>query len=174
METTAEMNKPATAVGSQPRQMAKLSGRRILERDFKTADYSYSRWSVTLPEGWKYEDTLKPEFWSNVAHLLDKKPQTGQQERRGDIIEIRTVDHEFYAELYVQAVRKQALIVVPLVGPIKLTKDSKATATDKYIRKWNNKTRRHFVVRTVDNAIMGEGFDTKDGAHAFIDSLLED
>ena len=108
------------AVATTPSMPQREQPYAIPMRDFKEAIYANARFSAYLPVGVKYEDALKPEFWAQVCHLLHKTPLTNEPDRAGAIIELRSQDHEFYAELYVKAVQERGLVVVPICEPVYL------------------------------------------------------
>jgi hypothetical protein len=92
---------------------------------FQVGPYRYGRWEATLPVGTKYEECLRPEFWSQVADMLKPPKNVPGKAWEGSVIEVRTEDHKFYAEFYVRAVKEQALHVAPLGPPVILYNDEK-------------------------------------------------
>ena len=137
------------------------------------AEYAYATYAVTLPEGWTVEDALKPEFWVNVAHKFSKQPVTGEPDKTGAIIELRTVDHAFYARLYVRAVQERALIVTLLEAPIYF--GPKEVLSFSFSIRWNVGKRGYDIIRKSDNQIVagGEKIKTKDDAQAWIDETVK-
>ena len=169
----------ATATKIKPAAEAKVNiranvpvTRKILPKDFVQADFAYNRWSVTLPVGWTFNDTMDPDFWSNVAHLLAPSKMTNTPARVGDFIEVRTEDHSFYAELYVRAVREQSLIVAPVSDPVYFGKDVPSRVEGMHIR-YNTQKRKYEVLRDTDNAVVGDGFDLKENAVRFIEKMKD-
>lgn len=164
MNATAEATRPEL---QDPPKKAKLS-------TFQLAEHAYGRRSCTLPVGWSIEEALKPEFWSEVAHLLEGNKLNGIPPQEGTIIEVRTQDHAFYAELYVRAVRKMALDVDVIqfkqIGP----KDEKPVSGD-YKPRWNVGAGGYDVIRQSDGAIVGRASDLKlkEDALAFIRDVLK-
>src|SRR3990167_4368254 len=140
---------------------------------FQGAEYAYAVYAVTLPEGWTVEDALKPEFWVNVAHKFSKQPVTGEPDKTGAIIELRTVDHAFYARLYVRAVQERALIVTLLEAPIYF--GPKEVLSFSFSIRWNVGKRGYDIIRKSDNQIVagGEKIKTKDDAQAWIDETVK-
>jgi hypothetical protein len=147
--------------------------KRILLKDFQEADYSYARFSVTLPLGWTIEDALKPEFWTNVAHRLARQPQTGEPAKVGTIIELRAVDHSLYAELYVRAVMERGLTVALIRDPVFF--GPRAVQDSPFEMRWNVGRRGYDIIRRSDKVIVGEGsqFPTKEAAQAWISSTMD-
>jgi hypothetical protein len=162
---TAEKTKPAVAVDEEKRK--------ILQKDFLQASFAFNRWSVTLPYGWDFTDCLDPEFWTNVAHLLAPNATNGQKSRIGDVIEIRTIDHAWYAELYVRAVRESALIVAVLRAPVQLVpvKGMELPKGSKLDVRFNTSKAKYEVIRISDGSVIGEGFDLKETALNFVDRM---
>jgi len=146
---------------------------KVKQSTFQLAEHAYGRRSVTLPVGWTLEEILAPEAWSEVAHLLEGNKLNGIPPQAGSIIEVRTQDHAFYAELYVRAVRKMALdvdvIQVKTLGP----KDEKPISGN-YRPRWNVGAGGYDILRS-DGAIVGRAsdFKLKEDAHAYIRDVLK-
>jgi hypothetical protein len=145
----------------------------ILLKDFQEADYSYARFSVTLPLGWTIEDAMRPEFWTNVTHRLARQPQTGEPAKVGTIIELRAVDHSFYAELYVRAVMQHGLTVALTREPVFF--GPKAVKDSPFEMRWNVGKRGYDIIGRSDKIIVGDGsqFPTKEAAQAWISSTMD-
>lgn len=161
MNAVAEMTKPAKA--EEPPKRVKPTSFRA------TSDYIFARFAIILPVGWILDDVLDPDAWAHVAHILDRNKITNEPARVGTLIEVRTEDHAFYAELYVRAVRDMALDVqvlqhVPL-GP----KVEKKSAN--FDVRWNVGKRGFDVVRKSDGAIVASGLPKKEDAYAWIDKI---
>src|SRR5262245_44393357 len=73
---------------------------------------------VTLPVGWAFDNVLRPEFWAMVAHNLAKKPNTGQHDQVGAVLNIVTEDNNFRGAVIVTAVREKALEVAVFIPPV--------------------------------------------------------
>ena len=134
---------------------------------FRSSEFAYARYSVTLPVGWTLDEILDPEAWAQVAHVLDRVPVTGEPPRVGTIIEVRTEDHAFYAELYVRAVRKMALDVQVISGPVTLGVEKKDP--QKFDVRWNVGKRAFDIVRKSDRVIVADGLPKKEDAYAWIE-----
>ena len=144
--------------------------RTISVRDFKLCEYEYARFSARLAENVSFEDTLKPEFWVHVAHILQKTPVTNEPDKAGAIIELRTIDHSFYAELYVRAVQEKGLIVSTLREPVYF--GPKAVSSETFDVKWNVGKRAYDIVRKSDREIVKGGVPTKEAAQDWIDKTV--
>ena len=154
---------PAGSVDAQPKK--------ILERNFSMdGSFAHTRSSLTLPVGWELSDALSPEFWMNVAHWFQPDPRTGEADRAGTIIEVRTEDHAFYAELYVRGVRGNVLDVAILTKPIFFGPQG-ATGTPEYEIRWNVGHRGFDIIRQSARVIVESGnkLPTKELALAWIE-----
>lgn len=142
---------------------------------FQLSEHAYGRRSYTLPVGWTLEDTLLPEFWSEVAHLLEGNKLNGIPPQEGTIIEVRTQDHAFYAELYVRAVRKMALDVGLIGAPTYFGKKDEKPVSGDYKPRWNVGAGGYDIVRNSDGAIVGRAsdFKLKEDAYAYIRDVLK-
>lgn len=134
--------------------------KRVKPTSLQMSEHAFARYSVVLPVGWTLEEVLTPEVWAHVAHKFEKTKLTNEPDRSGAIIEIRTEDHAFYAELYVRAVRKMALdvdvIQFKAIGP----KDEKPVSGD-YKPRWNVGAGGYDIIRHADGAIVGRASDFK-------------
>jgi hypothetical protein len=144
--------------------------KRIKDRQdwMQEAQYAYGRYSITVPVGWTLDDILKPEAWALVAHRLKPQPGTGDSVRIGTIFEVRTQDHQWYAELYVRAVREMALDVAILREPVWLA--PKTDDPDDYEVKWNISVKGFDIIRKVDREKVGDGrkFPKKEDAIEYL------
>lgn len=143
---------------------------RIHPRDFKLCEYEYARFSARLPIGATFQDALKPEFWVQVCHLLRKNPVTNEPDKSGAIIEIRTVDHAFFAELYVRAVQEKGLVVAVLREPVYFGQQE--VKSDRFDVRWNVGARGYDVIRRSDKEVVAKALSTKEEAQSWIDTTL--
>lgn len=124
---------------------------------FREIGQIYNRYTVTVPVDWELEDVTEPEAWAQIAGIIDKDKQTGRKAQTGSIIEVRTEDHGWYAELYVRAVRPMALDVHVLkyerIGP---SVEKKITGFD---TRWNVGKQGFDIIRLSDKQIVGDGKD---------------
>lgn len=140
---------------------------------FSGAEFAYATFSATLPVGWTVEDALKPEFWVHVAHKLAKNPISNEPDRSGAIIELRTVDHAFYAQLYVRAVQERGLVVALMGEPVYFgPREVKSAA---YKERWNVGARGYDIIRVSDNEIVAHAskIKTKEQVQAWIDEAMK-
>lgn len=148
--------------------------KKVKRSTFQFAEHAYGRHSARLPVGWTIEDVLAPESWSEVAHLLDGNKMSNTHPQVGAVIEVRTEDHAFYAELYVRAVRKMALDIA-LIGEVTyFGKKDEKPASDAYKPRWNVGAGGYDIVRK-DGAIVGRAadFKLKEDAFAYIRDVLK-
>lgn len=134
-------------------------------RDFGQAEYKNLRMSAVLQDGQTFDDCLRPEFWASVAYIF-RKETGGIKDKSGAIIEVRTVDHEFYAELYVRAVLDNGLIVGVLRQPVYLS--PKTADPDKFEIKWNVGEQAYNIIRQSDRSIVARNLKVKEQAFAWI------
>lgn len=136
---------------------------------FGESEFAYAKFSATLPVGWTVEDALKPEFWVHIAHKLAKNPISNEPDRSGAIIELRTVDHAFYAQLYVRAVGERGLTVALMGEPVYFGPREVKSAS--YKERWNAGARGYDIIRVSDNEIVAHAskIKTKEQAQAWID-----
>jgi hypothetical protein len=144
--------------------------------------YHYARVALTLPVGVAFDDLLKPEAWAQVAHRFHKNPNTNEPDRRGTIITVRTVDHAFYAEMYVRAVGERDL-EVECIGPAVDSKTGQprpqffgppaAMEGGRYEVRWNVGKRGFDVIRRKDREIIAgaEKFQTREKAMQWVAEL---
>lgn len=140
--------------------------------DFGQAEYPYPRFQATLPAGTPFEEVLKPEAWSIVAHKLAADPQTRMPAKIGIVVEIRTEDHAYYAEVYVRGAQKQALYVQTVLGPIMLGPQKKTESKTAKVR-WNPGKKCHEVMRLSDNTIIQSDFQRREQAEEWLNKTRE-
>jgi hypothetical protein len=141
--------------------MAKLAPSRVLlPGDFKEISFANTRWSINLPEPGddvKLDDRLADlenhEFWKHVVKKM--KP--------GDVVEVRTVDHEVFAEVYIRATDPFA--VVQVMRAHKLGNETKVEGN--FTIKWVIAKKSHVVF--LNGQELRTGFQTKEAAAAWID-----
>lgn len=144
--------------------------KRVKISSFQTSEYAFARYSTVLPVGWTIEDVLDPDAWAQIAYKLDKNKITNDPARVGAIIEVRTEDHAFYAELYVRAVRNMALDVQAVryepLGP------QAAKLTGNFDVRWNVGARGFDVIRQSDKVVVAKGLAKKEDAYAWIEQTI--
>lgn len=144
---------------------------KILYANFKQSEFAYARMSATISVDCKFEECLKPEFWSNVAHILRKNPATNTPDRSGAIIEVRTEDHSFYAELYVRSVHDQGLTVAVIKDPVYF--GPAEVKSNVFKIRWNGSKKGFDILRVSDNALVGDAnnIKTKEDAQSWINGM---
>lgn len=117
-------------------------------------------WTVVLPAGHTMEDVLKPHYWSSVARLFDQRFHT--------FITIVNDEHTLFAQLYVQAVQENQLIV----RQIGETQDwgVKDEVINSLTTQWNVGKRGYDVIRAADKMVVQDGskFKSKEMAQEWI------
>lgn len=133
------------------------------------AGYRYAEVDVTQPLGHTVEDALRPEYWVNHAHKLKARVFTGEADRSGAIIRLRTEDHSHFAQLYVRAVQDRGLIVQLLGAPISI--GSKPKNESGFEVRWNVGKRGYDIIRKSDRELVGDGakFPTAEAAQEWIE-----
>jgi len=139
-----------TGVGAAaPVKVAPLAADR-----WQLGEFLNARHAVCLPAATPFDNVLRPEFWANIVRL---KPD--------DIIEVRTEDRKFYAELIVLARGRNWATVAVIREPIEL----KAAAlppsqTSAYKVEYAGSHAQWRVVRNSDNAVVRDKIPTEDAA----------
>ena len=125
---------------------------------FHEASIAANRWAVTLPYEHTYEDCFNPKFWSFIARRVSV----------GDIIDVRTIDQRFYAELYVIESSRIHVSVVELrhfelnnlAGSKQIDLELKPT--------WKGPSWRWCVIRQTDGEIMTRNLPSQSAAEKWI------
>ena len=113
------------------------------------------------------EDTLKSEFWSQVAYKF-YRPVLAEGDYAGTIIEIRTQDLSLYAELFVRVVRKSGL-EVQLLTSYEIGLQN--VVAPGYEVRWSDRVCGYDIIRNSDREIVGQAkdFRTKEAAQVWLD-----
>lgn len=143
--------------------------RKLSERHFEQEEFAYARFAVTLPVDWTVEETLKPEFWANVAYRLRTDPMSGRKDFPGSIITVRSADHSFYAELYVRAVQDAGLVIALVREPVYF--GLRNVKSDNFETRWNVGKRMYDIIRNSDREIVAS-VKTKESAQDWIDKTM--
>jgi len=77
---------------------------KIINPQFKPAEFTRTVYSATPEPGTIIDDVLSPSYWTHVATKL----------RKGDRIEVVPQDGEWFLELYVKAANKVEVFVTPM------------------------------------------------------------
>jgi hypothetical protein len=171
------MSQAAVAEKPTARQSLRKEQPKLLRpSDLQELEFAYANMSARIPAGVAFEEILKPGFWANVVRLFQKNTTTGQPDRSGALIHVRTEDHAYYGQLYVRAVLERGLIV-ECVGPSIEPKTGKACPIDldnglpwtgrkdfaskDFEAKWNVGKRGFDIIRTEDQQIVADGVNIK-------------
>ena len=129
---------------------------------FQTADHYSTRWGAVLSPFHEYTDCFNPAFWSINAPRVE----------RDSIIEVRTEDQRFFAELYVVDANRQGISVVEL-RHFDLQPDTINLSPDVgYKVQWKGPQWRYCVIRDSDNAMVQKHMKSKAEAHSWIQLQL--
>jgi hypothetical protein len=136
------------------------------------AGFQFATIHVKQPVGHTVEDALRPEYWVHHARYLKAPPNSGQSDLVGSKIELRTLDHAHYAELYVRAVHDNTLVVDILREPVYF--GPKNVGTDQFDVRWNVGARGFDVIRKSDKKIVAPASElkTKEAAQEWIDKTM--
>jgi hypothetical protein len=133
------------------------------------AGFQYATIHVKQPVGHTVEDALRPEYWVHHARFLKAEQASGRPDLAGSKIELRTLDHAHYAELYVRSVHDNTLIVQLLGEPAYL--GLRDAGDDAFEVRWNVGAKGFDVVRKSDKKIVAPASElkTKEAAQEWID-----
>lgn len=134
------------------------------------AGFQFATIHVKQPVGHTVEDALRPEYWVHHSRYLKAEQASGRPDLAGSKIELRTLDHAHYAELYVRAVHDNTLVVQLLREPVYL--GLKSAGTDSFEVKWNVGERGFYIVRKSDKQVVASKLPTKDAAQEWIDKTM--
>ena len=134
--------------------------------------YAYAEVDVTQPSGHTVEDALHPEYWVHHAYKLKARAFTGEADRAGALLRLRTEDHAHFAMLYVRAVHDKGLTVQLIGEPFQL--GTKAKESPSFDIRWNVGKRGFDVIRKSDREIVADGakLPTRELAEAWIEKTL--
>jgi hypothetical protein len=163
----AKMNvgpKAATEAGSVPGADPAVR-QRMLDKNFalNVAGFKFNSWSALLEESQTIEHALDPKFWSDqVGKIIGHNKAGG----RGDIIEVRKLSTGLYAQLSIVEIAVGYVRVELIRG----AEPSQAEVAEDcpLTTRWNAGAKTHEVIRKGDNAVLQGGFQTKNGAVAWL------
>lgn len=183
MSDTAVAAKPAPAAAPEIQPYV------LKQSEFAVYGHRYERLTATVPAGTPFEDALRPGFWTNIVHHMKRNIMTGGSDRSGCIVELRTEDHAWYAEMYVRGVLERGLIVQcagPAIDPrtgkacpvdlqtgmvwgAQTQPSAQPSATGHLSAKWNPGKRGFDIIRA-DGQIVADGreFPTREQADEWI------
>ena len=116
-----------------------------------TADHYQTRWGALLKAGHGMEDVTRPAYWSILAPRLTK----------GDIIDVRTEDGRFYAEIYVTGVKTTG-ITVQVLRHVELDGHVKGPIeTPDFVYAYKGPSWGHCVIRREDAMVMVKNLESK-------------
>jgi hypothetical protein len=139
----------APAVMQAPPKVAPLAADR-----WQLGEFLNARHAVCLPAGTPFANVLSPEFWANIVRL-----------RPDDIIEVRTEDRKFYAELLVLARGRNWATVAVIRNPVELKSAALPPSdTSAYKVEYAGSHAQWRVLRASDNSVMRDKFPTEDAA----------
>lgn len=131
----------------------------IRESRVNLTEYARQSHHVVPEDGTRFEDILREEYWGAVAYKF--KPC--------DIIEVHAEDGSYFAELYVRAAGKNWMKVA-LLRKVELEPAQAAFSNPEFEAAWKGPHRKFTVIRSSDNQIVKDGFDTREQAVDYIKS----
>jgi hypothetical protein len=138
-------------------------------RSFGLSEFKSRIWFYELAEDQKYEHTLDPTFW---VHIADGVMGHGGDKGRGDDIVCWKPDTAHKFRLTIVEIGKGFIKVVPWSEQAKVADVSVADDCP-FKTRWNVGKRCHDVLRSADNAVMAQGFQSKATAVAWINDHLQ-
>lgn len=121
---------------------------------WQLGEFLNARHAVCLVAGTPFENVLQPEFWANIVRL-----------RPDDIIEVRTEDRKFYAELIVLARGRNWATVAVIREPIALKSAAlPPSMTSAYTIEYGGSHVQWRVLRHSDRSVVRDKFPTEDAA----------
>jgi uncharacterized protein YciI len=90
--------------------------------------------TIEVPADWSYDDVMNPLAWTNVVGIVAKDALNTKPDMIGSVIEVRTVDHAWFAVLYIQGITYDHLnqangLKLTCIGPA-FDRDGKACPID--------------------------------------------
>lgn len=146
------------------RATKKKSAYVLMPKDLAMAEFVTPTMTITVPYGTPFESILKPEFWVNVRSKFARNAVSGQMEKSGSSIIVRTVDMAYHADLIVLAVVEGGMIV-ECVGPVHDKHGNGQPyyigprgdlSDDRHTVNWNNQKRGFDIIRKSDRQIVGQ------------------
>jgi hypothetical protein len=152
-DTKTKPGDKAAAADAGPLKVAALQADR-----WQLGEFLNARHAVTLPAGVPFENIKRPEFWANIVRI---KPD--------DIIEVRTDDRRFYAELIVLARGRNWATVAVIREPVELKAASlPPSETSAYKTEYSGSHAQWRVLRLSDNAVVKEKLPTEQAAMQWV------
>jgi hypothetical protein len=134
------------------------------------AGFQFATIHVKQPVGHTVEDALRPEYWVHHARYLKAEQASGRPDLAGSKIELRTLDHAHYAELYVRAVHENTRVLDLLGEPIYF--GPKKVGTAQFDVRWNVGNKGFDVIRQSDRYVVASKLQTREMAQEWIDKTM--
>ena len=146
-------DKAATAAAPKSDKVAPLAADR-----WQLGEFINARHAICLPAGTPFDNVKRPEFWANIVRI---KPD--------DIIEVRTEDRKFYAELLVLARGRNWATVAVIREPVALKAAAlPPSATSAYKIEYGGSHVQWRVLRESDMSVIRDKFPTEDAAQLWV------
>lgn len=140
---------------------------KIMEKDFKEADFSRQIFRASPPEGTKLDDLLEPEYWAHVARRVNPH----------DIIEVVPVDGSFFARFFVLNVGKLSVKLYKLeycelnAAPVG---SAAPKATSLFEPKFSGPLKWNVIRKSDKQVVSSKPFQTREEAEEWIEKNSKD
>jgi len=133
---------------------------KLTQDRFTPAEFARTIHAVTSQPDTKFEDTLKPEYWTHVASKMRAK----------DRIELTAEDGTWFAELFVVAAAANwaKVSVLRFVELAEAKPGTKSSTPEQFVASWGGPKNLWRVNRKSDKALLKDGFESKELAQAWI------
>jgi hypothetical protein len=129
---------------------------------FAEAALHHNRWSLRIEYNRDKQDFTDPRFLAHVARFL----------RPGDIIDVRSEDMSYYAELFVHdATNNSARVEVLREKTLQGAVATAGAQMKGYRIAWGGLQEKHRVIRESDGRVLRGGFASEADAILFLQSL---
>jgi len=128
-----------------------------LARLIAPGDHGRITWDVTLQVHQTFDDLLSPGFWDHKSSEL----------KAGQRVFAATVDHRFYVEGYITAVKPE--VIVQWEDPVTL---SVVELLAGYSFGYDQRRATFTVVRSIDGFVMGSGFSSREIAAEWLEKQI--
>jgi hypothetical protein len=130
----------------------------LVEARMKSAEYARQDFVIDADEGTTREDILRTDYWAHVSPMF--KPF--------DHLDVREESGAWVAQLLVvDSGRNWAKVHVMQFHDLHATA-AIATPADRYKIEWKGTHHKYSVIRLNDNAVVQNGFGTKDEAAVWL------
>ena len=128
------------------------------------------RWRCNPPAQLSFDDLLDPETWDSVSD----KFQVREEKHQGQVVEILTETHEWYAEIIIFRLRNGNLAIKKLsYHPFDTLEKESMISADNFNVDFRGK-KKWSIVRKADGKVIDELIDSKEKAYEMLDKYIAD